>query len=40
MPRFSNFEIFDYTFSHAFIFGNMFPERHGFVAIYAGYKLY
>ena len=33
-------EKLDYRFPHVFIFGNMFPESHGLVAIYAGYKLY
>ena len=31
MPRFS--KKFDHLFSHVFIFGNMFPESHGFVAM-------
>ena len=26
-------EKFNYKFSHVFIFGNMFPESHGFVAV-------
>ena len=26
-------EKFDHPFSHVFIFGNMFPECHGFVAM-------
>ena len=26
-------EKFDHPFSHVFIFGNMFPESHGFVAV-------
>ena len=26
-------EKFNYPFSHVFIFGNMFPESHGFVAM-------
>ena len=26
-------EIFDHPFLHSFIFGNMFPESHGFVAM-------
>ena len=26
-------EKFDHQFSHVFIFGNMFPESHGFVAV-------
>ena len=34
MPRFSNFlEKSDHQFSHVFIFINMFPETHGFVAM-------
>ena len=27
------YEKFDHTFSHVFIFGNMYPESHGFVAV-------
>ena len=30
-PTFS--EQFENKFSHVFIFGNMFPESHGFVAV-------
>ena len=26
-------EKFDHPFSHVFIFGNMFPESHGFIAM-------
>ena len=26
-------EKFDYTFLHVFIFGDMFPESHSFVAV-------
>ena len=33
-PRPSDiFEKFDHPFSHVFIFGNVFPESHGFVAM-------
>ena len=32
MSRFSNF-LFDHPFSHVFMYGNMFPESHGFVAM-------
>ena len=31
MPRFE--QKFGHPFSHVFIFGNMFPEIHGFVAV-------
>ena len=30
---FKYFEKFNHPFSHMFIFGNMFPESHGFVSI-------
>ena len=33
MPRFTFSEKLDHPFSHFFIFGNMFSESHGFVAI-------
>ena len=34
MPQVLNFsEKLDHLFSHVFKLGNMFPERHGFVAI-------
>ena len=33
MPRLKFSEKFDHQFSNVFIFDNMFPESHGFVAL-------
>ena len=33
IARFLNFEKFDQPFPHVFIFGNLFPDSHGFDAV-------